>query len=114
MTDFRIRLRSVRMKNGGASVSVLHAATPNDGENWRGKIIEHAKYIATNDTPAELDGFVVIGLWNDGTRSVGYRMTPRIPRELFPSYIAEILRTDAITENEAANVFDDRFYWDEG
>ncbi len=115
MSEFRVRLRSVRPKNGGASVTVLHNPMPNysgdEPDNWRGRLLDHARYIAENHDGAVLDGFVVIGMWNDGRRSCGYRMTPRVSRELFPSYIAEILRTDAITENEAEATFDRRFEW---
>lgn len=116
MTEFRTRIRSVRMKNGGAQVHVLHTEQPNEidgmAENWRGKMIHHAKGIASYE--GDLAGFVVIGLWADGARSVGYRMAPHIPRELFPSYIAEMLRSDAITDKNASDVFDDRFYWSDG
>lgn len=115
MTEFRTRLRNVRFKDGGAELRVLHTDMPNriedTDENWRGKMIEHAKYIADSGDGAVLDGFVVIGLWSDGKRSLGCRNSPRIPRELFPSYIAEILRTDLITENEAEQTFDRRFEW---
>ena len=71
-------------------------------ENLRGNIIEHARMIAKMD--GELDGFVVIGFFSDGGRSCGYRISERIPGELLPSYVAEILRRDAITEDEARSV----------
>jgi hypothetical protein len=113
MTEFRARIKSYRMKAGGADIRVLHNPMPNefDGveENYRGKIIQHARWIAETDPQHTMDGFIVIGLWDDGTRSVGYRIPKRIPRELVPHYVAEILRTDAITDNE----FDQKFEWRE-
>ena len=110
MTEFRARISAVRPKNGGEIV-LLPTPVNRDGENLRGKMIQHAKIIADND--GEIDGFLVIGLWADGRRSLGYRMPYRIPRELLPAYIAEIIRTDCITENEAERTFDRRFEWQE-
>lgn len=107
-----MRLRSIRMKNGGATIHVLH--TPIDSEidgrseNLRGKLIGNAKQVASYDG---LDGYIVIGLFSDGTSSVGFRIPPRIPDSLLPSYIAEMLRRDAITEREAERVFDSKFEW---
>lgn len=114
MTEFRIRLRSVRPKNGGAGVRVLHNEHPNYSEdvaeNWRGTMIEQARFIAESGEGVDIDGFLVIALWADGQRSVGFRMPDRIPRELFPAYIAEMLRTDAITEKEAERTIDRRVF----
>ena len=74
-------------------------------ENLRGKIIEEARDIAEQEEDgSKLDGFVVIGFFSDGARSCGFRVPKRIPRELLPSYVAEILRRDAITEDEARSV----------
>jgi hypothetical protein len=114
MTDFRARIGRVRMKSGGADVRVLHTPQPNDGgtENWRGKLIEHAKEVAGYE--GVLDGYVVIGLWEDGCRSLAYRFSPRIPRDLMPSYVAEMLRRDAITEHEAKETFNSMFEWRDG
>ena len=105
---FAARIRSVRMKNGGATVRVLHTPQPNDGENWNGKMVENAKAMAGQ---GDVTGYVVLAFYADGTRSAGFRMTPLVPRELFPSYVAEILRRDAITEYEAEMVFDRKFEW---
>lgn len=107
MTEFAARIRSVRSKDG--KVVALHNPMPNDGENWRGKMIEHAKGIAENE--GNIDGFIVLALWDDGKRSLGYRMSSRIPREFLPSYIAEIVRTDIVTEWQAENTFNDKFEW---
>lgn len=111
MTEFRARIGRVRMKSGGADLHVLHTPMPNNEgeENWRGKMIENAKTIAGYD--GDLDGYVVIGLWRDGARSLAYRFSPRIPRDLMPSYVAEMLRRDAITEHEARQTFDEMFKW---
>lgn len=112
MSEFRTRIGRIRMKNGGAEVRVLHTPILDGGdepENWRGKMIENAKEIASYE--GDLNGYVVIGLWADGCRSLAYRMSPHIPSELFPSYIAEMLRTDAVTDNAAAKEFDRRFEW---
>lgn len=111
-----MRLRSVRMKDGGATISVLHTARndgdPDQPENWRGVILSQAKRIADYDEPdSHLDGFIVIGMFSDGTTSIGCRLPERIPRALIPAYVNEILRRDVITEREAARVFDRKFEW---
>ena len=77
-------------------------------ENLRGKIIEHARRVAEfSKEDSKLDGFIMIGFFSDGTRSCGYRIPKRIPRELLPAYVAEILRTDAITGNEASKIMEE-------
>lgn len=97
------------MKAGGAEVRVLTTPTPNLGdENWRGKIIDAARRVAGFDEEGSaLVGYVVIGLFSDGTSSLGYRWdkdrTP-IPRTLMPTYIAEVIRRDLITAVEADEV----------
>ena len=117
MTDFRAKIGKITMKNGGAVVHVLDNAMPNyvkdTPENWRGTMLRHAREIAADgdNGDAKIDGFVIAAIWDDGKRSLSYRMSPRIPRELFPSYIAEMIRTDAVTENEAENTFDRKFEW---
>lgn len=119
MTDFAARVRCVRMKEG-ATVHVLH--TPRNyinesgnAENLIGKVLQHAKIVAGYDEPASrLDGFVVVGFFDDGSSSVGYRIPARIPNALLPSYIAELLRRDAVTSRECARVFDDKFEWRDG
>lgn len=108
MSEFRARIRSVKPKAGG-DIVMFPTPIDRDGENLRGTMIRHAKMIA--DNAGEMDGFLVIGLWADGTRSLGYRVSTRIPRELLPAYIAEILRTDVVTEWQAEQTFDQRFEW---
>lgn len=111
MTEFAARIRSIRPKNLSTNVVVFPTPMPDDGgdENWRGKMIEHAKNIAGNE--GNLNGFLVLGLWDDGRRSLGFRFTSHISRELLPAYIAEIVRTDIVTQWEAENTFDDKFEW---
>lgn len=111
-----MRLRSVTMKNGGAKVRVLHTPTTHeiDGvpENWQGRIIDHARHIAGLSTPdRQLDGFVIVGLFSDGTSSIGCRVPASIPRCLLPAYVEELVRRDVVTENKAERVFDQRFQW---
>lgn len=111
-----MRLRSVRMKDGGAKVRVLHTPMPNVcgdvAENYRGKMISAAKFMGDqNGNGSELDGYIVMGLFSDGTSSMGYRFPERIPRALVPAYVGEILRRDVITEREAEQVFDKKFEW---
>ncbi len=109
---FAARIRRVRMKDG-ADVHVLRNPMPDDwdgaAENFRGTMVRHAKQIAGN--PDKLDGFVVIGLFADGSSSVGYRLPQRIGEALAASYVGELIRRDTVIEREAARVFDRKFEW---
>lgn len=118
MSDFAVRLRRVRLKNG-PEITVLHRGEPNpDGEDWRGVMVRHARDIAGRATDeAPLAGFVVLGIFADGTTSLGYRYDVHqrlaIPRALIPAWVAEIIRRDIITNIEARDVFDEMFEWQE-
>lgn len=109
-----MRLRSIRYKDGRATLHVLHNTMPDDldgtAENWRGKLIEHAKAIASyDDNASALDGYVIVGLFADGKTSLAYRLPERIPQCLAPAYLNEVIRRDVITEREAERVFDHKF-----
>jgi hypothetical protein len=116
VSDFAARISRVRLK-GGPDVRVLHRGEPNPGgEDWRGIMVRHAREIAEKGTDeAPLAGFVVLGIFADGTTSLGYRYDVHqrlsIPRALIPAWIAEIIRRDIITNIEARDVFDEKFEW---
>lgn len=90
------RIGKVRLKASGTEVRVLHQVLPNDGENWQGKLIEHARLIAGSGQ--DLNGFVVIGFFGDGSYNFGYRMDQDhvIGPTLLPAYVAEIIRREAL------------------
>lgn len=104
------RIGRIRMKDGGAEIRVLHQETADAGgeENWRGKIVEHARMIAEDSKPdAELVGFFVLGLFSDGSHSMGLRLDDDrcpIPRTLMPAYVEDIIRRDCITGPEAEGI----------
>jgi hypothetical protein len=115
MTEFAARIRRVRHKDG-ADVHILRNPMPDtlggDPENWRGKIVEHAKSIASHDEKgSRLDGYVVIGLFSDFTSSIAFRFPERLPPCLVPGYVTELLRRDAIMSTEAERKFDEKFEW---
>ena len=118
MSEFRARIGRIRMKNGGAEVRVLHQNHANGDEDWRGAVLKNARAIgemATEDSP--LVGYLLVGVYGDGTSSVGYRYDPKtcpIPRSVFPSWIAELIRRDLLTDVEARNVFNEMFEWQDG
>lgn len=104
------------MKDGGAKVRALHTPMPNDlngtPENWRGRLLHSAKVIAEQGSSgSQIDGFIVIGLFEDGKSSIGYRIPQRIPECLIPAYVAELIRRDTVVEHEAARTFDSKFEW---
>lgn len=99
-----LRIRRVRFKNGGPDIRVIRQETPDKGgENWKGKVVEHARSIAEYSRPsAELIGFVTIGLYSDGSYSMGSRWDADrslIPARLMPSYIAELIREELIIQD---------------
>lgn len=112
MTEFAARIRSVRPKHSNVHLMMLPTPVNNEGENIAGCMLRGAKQVAEYDEPgSRLDGYIVIGLFEDGTRSLGFRIPSRLPRDLLPSYVAEMLRRDGITAHEAAEEFDRRFEW---
>ncbi len=113
MTDFRTQTRRVRMK-GGADVRVLRPAQESEPQGLHAVIVRNARMIFNHSRDgSDLDGFVLIGLYSDGTSSMGYRAPERLPRALLVAYLDEILRRDIIVENEARCIFDDKFEWRE-
>lgn len=106
----RTRIGRVRLK-GGADLHVLRRETPDaDGtQNYLGEIIASARRCAEFSEPgSELCGYVVLGVYADGTTSVGWRYDGKsgaIPRALFPALVAETIRRDIITQAEAVEVF---------
>lgn len=90
------RIGKITLKQGGAEVRVLHRSEPNGGENWRGTMIQHARMIA--EMPGEVTGFVMVGMFSDGTYSMSFRLDPDSPLgpTMLPTYVADILRRDII------------------
>lgn len=98
------RIGRIRLKNGGAEVRVLdRRLDPGHGENWRGKIINAARIIAEHGTHgSDLVGYVIVGLFDDGAHSIGFRWDPDrvpVPRRLMPAYIEELVRENLITDH---------------
>jgi hypothetical protein len=112
VSEFRARIGRIRMKNGGADVRVLNREPINpDGEDWRGKIVANARTISEQGS---LAGFVVVGFFEDGTYSIGYRYDPPrcpVPRTLIPAWIEDMLRPDMLMNVEAREVFNEMFEW---
>ena len=113
MGEFRARIHRVRMKSGGADLTVLHAAEPPnpDGEDWRGGVVRAARTLGEHATEkAGLVGYLVVGMYADGMTAVGFRYDIDrcpIPRALMPSWLAEVVRRDMITDGEARFVFNE-------
>lgn len=112
------RIGRVRFKAGGAVVRVIRRDPINPGgEDWRGKIVEHARTIAGYDAiGTELVGYYIIGMYANGMSSTAMRRDPdkcRIPRRLWPAYIEETVREHLITEpaanDEAVKVFNNQW-----
>jgi hypothetical protein len=89
----------------------IRRETPNKGEeNWRGEIVDHARQVASYSEPgSDLVGFMVIGLFSDGSHAAGFRWDgdkSPIPRRLMPAYVAEIVREDLVTNTTIADALE--------
>lgn len=104
------RIGKVRMKATGFEFRVIDG--PKEPASDMGAVMmRHARNISQM---SGLVGTLVIGVFEDGCSSVGFRWDNDrcpIPRALAPSWVAEIVRRDLITEVEAAEVFDSKFEW---
>jgi hypothetical protein len=104
-----VRIGKIRLKSGGAEIRVLNRAAPNpDGQNWRGELLRDARKIGEMGEPgSDLVGFVIVGVFSDGTSTIGARWDKArcpIPKALLPSWVAEVLRRDMITTCEAERI----------
>jgi hypothetical protein len=72
------------------------------GENWRGKLIEHARQIASYESSDQrMTAYVVLGIFEDGAHSIVHRYDTEkcpVPRRLFPAFIEELVREAMVTE----------------
>jgi hypothetical protein len=103
------RIGKVRMKATGFEFRVIEG--PAEPENDMGAtMMRHAREIG--QWPG-MTGSIVIGVFSDGTASVGIRWDDdcAVPKALVPSWIAEIVRRDLVTAAEAEGVFHQNFQW---
>ena len=104
------RIGKVRMKDTGFEFRVIEG--PQEPENDMGAtMMRHAR--AISQWP-DMVGEIVIGVFEDGTASVGFRWDKErspVPTALVPSWIAEMIRRDMITAVEAEGVFHENFEW---
>ena len=104
------RIGKVRMKDTGFEFRVLPG--PADPENDMGaSMMRHAR--AISQWP-DMVGEIVIGVFKDGSASVAFRWDDQhspVPRALVPSWIAEIVRREMVTDIAAEGVFHENFEW---
>ena len=104
------KIGKVRMKATGFEFRVIHGP-PEPQDDMGATLMRQARMIADTDDVA---GVLVIGLTKDGGYQAGFRWDDTaspIPRTLMPSYVAEIVRREMITDVEAERVFHDNFQW---
>lgn len=105
------RIGKVRMKASGFEFRVIDG--PSEPENDCGaSMMRHAR--AISQWP-EMTGALVIGVFKDGTASVGFNWDNScvIPRALVPAWIAEVVRRELVTAPEATKVFHQQYEWTE-
>lgn len=104
------RIGKVKMKASGFEFRVIEGV-PDPETDFGARLIKCSRSIAQE---RGLVGYVVVGLTVDGAYRCGFLWDDDrspIPRTLFPSYMAEVLRREMITDMDAAQVFDDKFEW---
>lgn len=106
------------MKAGGADLRIIDRKIDSpDEENWRGTLVANARRIAdiaTDDNP--LTAYITIGIFQGGASSIAYRYDAErcgVPWLLFPAWVAEIIRRDAVNDPQAREIFDEMFEWQE-
>lgn len=107
------RIGKVKMKDTGFEFRVI-PGVPDPETDFGARLLRCARSIGLENN---LTGYLVIGLTEDGGFHCGFRWDDErspIPRTLMPSYMAEVLRRELITDLEAERVFDDKFEWVEG
>lgn len=102
MTEFRARIARVRMKNGGADVTVLDGS---DRSEIARDLVEQAGiYADDTDADSQLAGYVLIAFYSDNARAVAYHRPEGVPGELLPAYVSELVRRKCVTQAEACDV----------
>ena len=111
MSEFAARIGRIKLK-GGADLHILptRILAP-DEEDWRAKVVEHARAIAETATDAApLVGYFVIGFYADGDHNCGFRTDDDrnpIPRSLMPAYVEELVRRYAVTKYQAGETYEE-------
>lgn len=108
------RIGKITLKNGGATVRLLHQANPNHGgeENWAGKLMGGARRaIEQCGESGPITGYLLVAFYADESTVTSFRWGDESPvnRGTLPAYVAEVVRRDVITEPEARAVFNEMF-----
>jgi hypothetical protein len=103
------RIGKVRMKATGFEFRVIDGPIKPETD-CGAAMMRHAR--AISQWP-EMTGALVIGVFKDGTASVGFNWDNlcTIPRALVPSWLAEVVRRELVTAPEAAEVFHTQYEW---
>lgn len=104
------RIGKVRMKDTGFEFRVIQGVVDPETDNGA-RLLRAARSIGCDH---DLVGYLVIGLTRGGGYRCGYRWHDEespIPRTLMPSYLAEVVRRELVTECVAEDVFDQKFEW---
>lgn len=104
------RIGKVRMKATGFEFRVI-PGVPEPETDFGARLLAAARSMAAHP---DMAGYLIVALTDDGAYRCAFRWDDErspIPRTLMPSYMAEIVRREMITDIEAERVFDDKFEW---
>lgn len=101
------RIGKIKLKAGGAEVRILERPLQHAPDSCAGTMLRHARALAEEDEGGEMVAMMVVAIWRHGGHSFGYRYDEDCPvsRKLLPSYVAEMVRADLVTDAIAVNVF---------
>lgn len=107
------RIGKVRLKANGFEFRVIDGP-PDPGNDMGAHLLRCSRSIAAEDG---LCGVMILAVTEDGGYHSAFRWDDGkspIPRTLMPSYVAEIVRRELITDIEAERVFHENFEWVDG
>jgi hypothetical protein len=100
---FRIRLRSIRWKDGRAPLRVLHPASESDSRAFK-SMKRDFTYLLENIPSSKVAGYALVAWTSDGwTWPTMSSEGTRIPMHLIPSFVHDVLQGEVIDTDAQRN-----------
>ena len=112
MSDFAARVGRVRMKNGGAYLTVIEGWQSPDEETCEAALYDVTREVADR---RDLSAFFLTTMHTDGEVTFSHFIDGDcgIPRTLLPAYVGELVRRNVLTRSDSRQVFETMFEWAE-